>query len=98
MGTSAKQQATTNVKNTISCFKRLIGRQYQDPQVQDEIKNFPKPYAIVEGKSGEALIQVSPMIQCLYLPFLPPNTGSIPNHRMLPFFTPMLAWRVIMNS
>lgn len=61
MGTSAKQQATTNVKNTISCFKRLIGRQYQDPQVQDEIKNFPKPYAIVEGKSGEALIQAQYM-------------------------------------
>lgn len=61
MGTSAKQQATTNVKNTISCFKRLIGRQYQDPQVQDEIKNFPKPYTIVEGKSGEAMIQAQYM-------------------------------------
>lgn len=61
MGTSAKQQATTNVKNTISCFKRLIGRKFQDPQVQDEIKNYPKPYTIVEGKSGETMIQAQYM-------------------------------------
>ena len=58
MGVSARQQATTNVKNTVSCFKRLLGRKYKDQQVQDEIKNFPKPYTIVEGKSGETLIQV----------------------------------------
>ena len=58
MGVSSKQQATTNVKNTTSGFKRLIGRKFSDPQVQDEIKNFPKPYSIVQGKSGETLIQV----------------------------------------
>ena len=58
MGVSARQQATTNVKNTVSCFKRLLGRKYQDQQVQDEIKNFPKPYTVVEGKTGETLIQV----------------------------------------
>ena len=58
MGVSSKQQATTNVKNTISCFKRLIGRKFDDQQVQDEVKNFPKPYSIVRGGAGETLIEV----------------------------------------
>jgi len=58
MGISAKNQATTNVKNTISCFKRLMGRRFDDPQVQREINHHFTPYQIVRGQSGETLIQV----------------------------------------
>ena len=35
-GHSAKQQEITNSQNTISCFKRLIARKFNDPQVQVE--------------------------------------------------------------
>lgn len=35
-GHSAKQQEITNHQNTISCFKRLIARKVNDPQVQNE--------------------------------------------------------------
>lgn len=35
-GHSAKQQEITNHQNTISCFKRLIARKINDPQVQNE--------------------------------------------------------------
>lgn len=59
VGVSAKNQATTNVKNTITCFKRLLARQFSDPQVQHEIKNFPKPFEIIQGPGGETLIQAS---------------------------------------
>lgn len=60
MGTAAKNQATTNLKNTITCFKRFLGRTFNDPQVQKEIKTYLKPYSVVagEGGAGETLIQV----------------------------------------
>ena len=35
-GNAAKQQEITNFKNTISSFKRLLGRKFHDPQVQIE--------------------------------------------------------------
>ena len=58
MGVSAKNQATTNFKNTVSCFKRFIGRRFKDPQVQNEINHYPKPFKVTEGPGGETLIQV----------------------------------------
>ena len=58
MGMSAKNQATTNFKNTLSCFKRFIARRFNDPQVQAEIKNYPKPYTVTQGQNGETLLQV----------------------------------------
>lgn len=61
MGVAAKNQATTNVNNTISCFKRLIGRRFDDPQVQQEIKTYLKPYTILAGSAGETLIQANYM-------------------------------------
>jgi heat shock protein 4 len=35
-GHAAKQQEITNFRNTISSFKRLLGRKFHDPQVQIE--------------------------------------------------------------
>jgi len=41
MGVAAKQQIATNIKNTILNFKHLIGRKFNDPVVQNEIKWLP---------------------------------------------------------
>ncbi|OWF53905.1 heat shock 70 kDa protein 4-like [Mizuhopecten yessoensis] len=61
MGVSARNQNTTNLKNTVSSFKRLIGRKFNDPLVQEELKGYFKPYEVVEGPEGEILIQVNYM-------------------------------------
>ena len=53
VGQAAKRQAVTNPKNTIFSAKRLIGRKFSE--VQEEAKSLP--YAIVEGKNGDAYIQ-----------------------------------------
>ncbi|KAL3880270.1 hypothetical protein ACJMK2_032519 [Sinanodonta woodiana] len=61
IGVSAKNQCITNYKNTVSCFKRLTGRKFKDPQVQQEINEYKVPFKVVEGPEGEALIEVQYM-------------------------------------
>ncbi|CAG2225002.1 Heat shock protein 88,97 kDa heat shock protein,Heat shock protein 105 kDa,Heat shock protein 110,Heat shock 70 kDa protein 4L,Heat shock 70 kDa protein 16,Heat shock 70 kDa protein 4 [Mytilus edulis] len=58
IGVSAKNQCITNLKNTVSVFKRFIGRKFTDPFVQQELADFPKPYKVEQGKNGEILIKV----------------------------------------
>ena len=41
IGEAALNQLTTNPENTIFNVKRLIGRKFNDPEVQNDIKNFP---------------------------------------------------------
>ncbi|EFO19135.2 hsp70-like protein [Loa loa] len=41
IGDAAKNQLTTNPKNTVFDVKRLIGREYKDPTVQQDIKHWP---------------------------------------------------------
>lgn len=41
LGVAAKNQMVTNMKNTIYDFKRLLGRKYNDPQVQCERQTLP---------------------------------------------------------
>ena len=41
VGVPAKRQAVTNPENTIFSAKRLIGRRFTDPEVQNDIKLFP---------------------------------------------------------
>lgn len=50
-GHAAKQQEITNHQNTISCFKRLIGRKMNDPQVQVE-KSY-QPLRITQSTNGD---------------------------------------------
>lgn len=59
IGVSAKNQCITNLKNTFSCFKRFIGRQFDDPLVQKELADYPKPYTVAPSPSGSILLQVS---------------------------------------
>lgn len=41
IGAAAKNQSAANTKNTVYDAKRLIGRQFNDPVAQDDIKKFP---------------------------------------------------------
>uniref|UniRef100_A0A1A9UQI6 Heat shock 70 kDa protein 4 n=1 Tax=Glossina austeni TaxID=7395 RepID=A0A1A9UQI6_GLOAU len=41
IGVAAKNQQVTNMKNTVSGFKRLLGRKFNDPHVQHELNNIP---------------------------------------------------------
>jgi molecular chaperone DnaK len=54
VGLVAKRQAITNPENTIFSIKRLMGRKYQDPEVQKDIKILP--YKIVEASNGDAKV------------------------------------------
>ncbi len=50
VGQSAKRQAVTNPANTVYAVKRLIGRKYEDEEVQRDIKG--APYEIVKSGQG----------------------------------------------
>ncbi len=56
VGAPAKRQAVTNPKNTLYGVKRLIGRRFEEPMVQKDIKMVP--YGIVKAKNGDAWIKV----------------------------------------
>mmetsp|Transcript_4883 Transcript_4883/g.7846 ORF Transcript_4883/g.7846 Transcript_4883/m.7846 type:complete len:652 (-) Transcript_4883:1190-3145(-) len=49
IGDSAKNQVAMNPHNTVFDAKRLIGRRYQDPAVQDDIKHFPFKVVCKDG-------------------------------------------------
>jgi molecular chaperone DnaK (HSP70) len=40
IGEAAKTQETTNLKNTVGCLKRLVGRTLNDPDIQQYEKKF----------------------------------------------------------
>lgn len=54
VGLLAKRQAITNPENTIFSIKRLMGRKFSDPEVQNDIKRLP--YKIVEASNGDAKV------------------------------------------
>ena len=54
VGLLAKRQAVTNPENTIFSIKRLIGRKFKDPEVQNDIKRLP--YKIIEAPNGDAKV------------------------------------------
>jgi heat shock 70kDa protein 1/2/6/8 len=57
VGDAAKNQVTSNLKNTIFDVKRLIGRKYNDPDVQKELPNLS--YDVVCGKNNSPEIVVN---------------------------------------
>jgi molecular chaperone DnaK len=56
VGQAAKRQAVTNPNNTLFAIKRLIGRRFEDPIVQKDIKMVP--YQIVKANNGDAWVEV----------------------------------------
>ncbi len=56
VGLLAKRQAVTNPENTLFAIKRLIGRKFNDPEVQRTKEIVP--YKIVEGPNGDAYVEV----------------------------------------
>ncbi|GET90040.1 heat shock protein 70-related protein [Leishmania tarentolae] len=57
VGDGAKNQLPQNPENTIYAIKRLIGRKYADPTVQNDKKLLS--YDIVADKTGKPLVQVT---------------------------------------
>jgi molecular chaperone DnaK len=56
VGQIAKRQAITNPENTIFSIKRLMGRKYNSPEVEQARKRLP--YKIVEAPNGDAHVEV----------------------------------------
>ncbi|MDQ6916270.1 MAG: molecular chaperone DnaK [Pseudomonadota bacterium] len=56
VGAPAKRQAVTNAKNTLYAIKRLIGRKFDEKEVQKDIGLMP--YKIVKADNGDAWVEV----------------------------------------
>jgi molecular chaperone DnaK len=55
VGQSAKRQAVTNPSNTLYAIKRLMGRKYDENEVQKDIKSVP--YSILKADNGDAWVE-----------------------------------------
>jgi molecular chaperone DnaK len=56
VGAPAKRQAVTNPRNTLFAVKRLIGRRFEEKEVQKDIGLMP--YKIVKNDNGDAWVEV----------------------------------------
>ncbi len=56
VGDAAKSQIAKNYKNTVYDAKRLIGRDYDDPEVQKDIKLWP--FKVIKGDNNKPKIEV----------------------------------------
>ena len=56
VGVPAKRQAVTNAKNTVYAAKRLIGRKFEDQEVQKDIEK--SPFDIVKADNGDAWVSI----------------------------------------
>ena len=69
VGQTAKRQAVTNPENTIFSVKRLMGRRYDEPEVQDAAGRLP--YKIVAGENGDAHVEMGSQA------YAPPQISSM---------------------
>jgi molecular chaperone DnaK len=56
VGAPAKRQAVTNPKNTLYAIKRLIGRKFEEKEVQKDIDLMP--YKIGKADNGDAWVEI----------------------------------------
>ena len=55
VGVAAKRQAVTNPENTLFAIKRLIGRRFEDEEIQRDIEIMP--FKIVKADNGDAWVE-----------------------------------------
>ncbi len=68
-GQVAKRQAVTNPENTIFSVKRLMGRKYDDPEIQRAMKVLP--YKIVKAANGDAHVEMGGKV------YAPPQISAL---------------------
>jgi molecular chaperone DnaK len=56
VGLPAKRQAVVNAHNTVFAFKRLIGRKFTDPEVQEDMRHWP--FKVVPKPDGRPAVEV----------------------------------------
>ncbi|MDX2094188.1 MAG: molecular chaperone DnaK [Kofleriaceae bacterium] len=56
VGQAARRQAMSNPENTVYAVKRLMGRKYDDPEVQRHVMTCP--YEVVASDNGDAAVRV----------------------------------------
>ncbi|HEY4177067.1 MAG TPA: molecular chaperone DnaK [Kofleriaceae bacterium] len=56
VGQAARRQAMTNAENTIYAVKRLMGRKFEDPEVQKHLLTCP--YEVVAADNGDAHVRI----------------------------------------
>ena len=56
IGDAAKNQVAMNPKNTVFDAKRLIGRKFSDPAIQEDLKTFP--FAVKPAAGGKPVVEV----------------------------------------
>lgn len=59
VGEAAKNQATSNIENTVYDAKRLIGRLYDDPLLQADLRQFPFRVISKESKPMISMTRLS---------------------------------------
>lgn len=69
VGQMAKRQSVTNPHNTIFSVKRLMGRKYEDAEVQRAIKVLP--YKIVRATNGDAHVEMGGKV------YAPPQVSAL---------------------
>ncbi|WP_435236924.1 molecular chaperone DnaK [Psychromonas sp. PT13] len=55
VGQPAKRQSVTNPQNTLFAIKRLIGRRFEDDEIQRDLKIMP--YKIIKADNGDAWVE-----------------------------------------
>lgn len=74
VGLPAKRQAVVNPTNTVFGFKRLIGRQFKDPEVKSDMDHWP--FKLVPRPDGRPAVEVeqdgkaSLFVSCICQPAL----------------------------
>ena len=68
VGQVAKRQSVTNPENTIFSVKRLMGRKFNDAEVQSALGKLP--YKIVQAANGDAHVEMAGK------PYAPPQISS----------------------